>query len=187
MLIWFGCKIHFSIWREAMTRTLRMICLKYVNSSPIFGKFRVFYLSLISGWFWCQIKPLNHSHDLPAPDQNGETYICSCMIYLRPTNGAKLLMKKWSEELQSQAWSESIRFKANDQPAFNFALNKTAHQVSFCVLHVPFLQNQRIESSYILMSYKCWIVIFCSAGGSLLAFSGSFSNRRIVFQWCGMG
>jgi len=49
MLIWFGCKIHFSIWREAMTRTLRMICLKYVNSSPIFGKFRVFYLSLISG------------------------------------------------------------------------------------------------------------------------------------------
>ncbi|KAG7553318.1 Nucleotide-diphospho-sugar transferase [Arabidopsis thaliana x Arabidopsis arenosa] len=81
-----------------------------------------------------QIKPLNHSHDLPPPDQNGETYICSCMIYLRPTDGAKLLMKKWSEELQSQAWSESIRFKANDQPAFNLALNKTAHQVDLYLL-----------------------------------------------------
>ncbi|CAN6803453.1 unnamed protein product [Brassica oleracea] len=44
--------------------------------------------------FGSQIKPLNHSHDLPLPDRKGVTYICSCMIFLRPTNGAKLLMKK---------------------------------------------------------------------------------------------
>ncbi|XP_010456126.1 PREDICTED: UDP-D-xylose:L-fucose alpha-1,3-D-xylosyltransferase-like [Camelina sativa] len=81
-----------------------------------------------------EIKPWNHSHDLPPPDGNGETYICSCMIYLRPTNGAKVLMKKWIEELESQVWSESIRFKANDQPAFNLALNKTANQVDLYLL-----------------------------------------------------
>ncbi|MBA0730528.1 hypothetical protein Golax_000050, partial [Gossypium laxum] len=33
-------------------------------------------------------------------------------------------MKKWTEELQAQPWSKAK--KANDQPAFNWALNKTA-------------------------------------------------------------
>ncbi|CAA7013093.1 unnamed protein product [Microthlaspi erraticum] len=43
-----------------------------------------------------EIKPLNHSHhDLP----NGWLKICSCTIFLRPTDGSKLLMKKWIDEL----------------------------------------------------------------------------------------
>lgn len=87
------------------------------------------------------MKPLNHSHDLPPPGKKGRTYICSCFIYLRPTAGAKLLMNKWIEELQDQPWSRAK--KANDQPAFNWALNKTAGQVhirsllelQFCFLH----------------------------------------------------
>lgn len=36
-------------------------------------------------------------------------------------------MKKWTEELQAQPWSKTK--KANDQPAFNWALNRTAVQV----------------------------------------------------------
>ncbi|XP_018474439.2 UDP-D-xylose:L-fucose alpha-1,3-D-xylosyltransferase 1 [Raphanus sativus] len=75
------------------------------------------------------IKPLNHSHDLPPPDQNGVTYVCSGIIFLRPKNGAKLLMKKWFEELQ--AGSKAYE---GDQPAFNWALNKTAHQVDLYLL-----------------------------------------------------
>ncbi|XP_010456127.1 PREDICTED: UDP-D-xylose:L-fucose alpha-1,3-D-xylosyltransferase 1-like [Camelina sativa] len=43
-------------------------------------------------------------------------------------------MKKWIKELESQVWSELIRFKANDQPAFNLALNKTAHLVDLYLL-----------------------------------------------------
>uniref|UniRef100_M4F8G5 Glycosyltransferase n=1 Tax=Brassica campestris TaxID=3711 RepID=M4F8G5_BRACM len=78
------------------------------------------------------IKPLDHSHDLPPPGKKGRTYMCSCMIFLRPTNGAKLLMKKRIEELQDQPWSKAK--KANDQPAFNWALNKTAHQVDLYLL-----------------------------------------------------
>ncbi|KAL1546376.1 UDP-D-xylose:L-fucose alpha-1,3-D-xylosyltransferase mgp4 [Salvia divinorum] len=78
------------------------------------------------------VKPLNHSHDLPPPGKKGRTYICSCLIYLRPTVGAKLLMKKWIEELQDQPWSRAK--KANDQPAFNWALNKTAGQVNVYLL-----------------------------------------------------
>ncbi|VFQ82046.1 unnamed protein product [Cuscuta campestris] len=78
------------------------------------------------------VKPLDHSHDLPPPGKKGRTYICSCMIYMRPTNGAKLLMKKWIEELQAQPWSKAK--KSNDQPAFNWALNKTAGQVDLYLL-----------------------------------------------------
>ncbi|KAG2297591.1 hypothetical protein Bca52824_044260 [Brassica carinata] len=74
------------------------------------------------------IKPLSHSHDLPPSARNGRTNICSCMIFLRPTNGAKLLMKQWIEELHAQPWSKSN--KGNDQPGFNWALGKTAHQLS---------------------------------------------------------
>ncbi|ESQ37841.1 hypothetical protein EUTSA_v10029467mg [Eutrema salsugineum] len=76
------------------------------------------------------IKPWNHSHDLPPPDRNGVTYICSCTIFLRPTNGAKLLMKTWIDELQAG----SKAYEGNDQPAFNWALNKTAHQVDLYLL-----------------------------------------------------
>lgn len=76
-----------------------------------------------------QVKPPNHSHDLPPPGKKGRTYICSCMIFLRPTDGAKLVMKEWIEELQAQPWSKAK--KANDQPAFNWALNRTAGQVCF--------------------------------------------------------
>lgn len=36
-------------------------------------------------------------------------------------------MKKWIEELQDEPWSKAK--KANDQPAFNWALNKTSGQV----------------------------------------------------------
>lgn len=78
------------------------------------------------------VKPLNHSHDLPPPGKKGRTYICSCMIYLRPTSGAKLVLKKWIEELQAQPWSQAK--KSNDQPAFNWALNKTAGQVDLYLL-----------------------------------------------------
>lgn len=80
-----------------------------------------------------QVKPLNHSHDLPPPGKKGRTYICSCMIFMRPTDGAKLVMKDWIEELQAQPWSNAK--KSNDQPAFNWALNRTAAQV--CSVHLP--------------------------------------------------
>lgn len=84
-----------------------------------------------------QVKALNHSHDLPPPGKKGRTYICSCMIFLRPTDGAKLVMKKWIEELRAQPWSKAK--KANDQPAFNWALNKTAGSVCLCIfLSFPF-------------------------------------------------
>ncbi|XP_022770515.1 UDP-D-xylose:L-fucose alpha-1,3-D-xylosyltransferase MGP4-like [Durio zibethinus] len=78
------------------------------------------------------VKPLNHSHGLPPPGKKGRTYICSCMIFLRPTDGAKLVMKNWIEELQAQPWSKAK--KANDQPAFNWALNRTAGLVDLYLL-----------------------------------------------------
>lgn len=78
------------------------------------------------------VKPLDHSHDLPPPGKKGRTYICSCMIFLRPTERAKLVLKKWIEELQDQPWSK--KKKSNDQPGFNWALNKTADQVDVYLL-----------------------------------------------------
>ncbi|XP_057813840.1 UDP-D-xylose:L-fucose alpha-1,3-D-xylosyltransferase MGP4 isoform X1 [Cryptomeria japonica] len=78
------------------------------------------------------VKPLNHSNSLPPPGKKGRTYICSCMIFLRPTSRAKLVMKKWIEELEMQPWSRTA--KTNDQPAFNWALNKTADQVRLYLL-----------------------------------------------------
>ncbi|ESQ29539.1 hypothetical protein EUTSA_v10024115mg [Eutrema salsugineum] len=74
------------------------------------------------------IKPLNHSHDLPPLSRSGVTYVCSCFIFLRSTNGAKLLMKKWVEEIRAQTWSNIEAKKPHDQPAFNRALHKTTHQ-----------------------------------------------------------
>ncbi|KAF3784129.1 UDP-D-xyloseL-fucose alpha-1-3-D-xylosyltransferase [Nymphaea thermarum] len=78
------------------------------------------------------VKPLDHPHTLPAPGKKGRTYICSCMIFLRPTIGAKKVMKKWIEELQMQPWTS--KKKTNDQPAFNWALNKTAGEVDLYLL-----------------------------------------------------
>lgn len=78
------------------------------------------------------VKPLDHSHELPPPGKKGRTYICSCMLFLRPTEGAKLLLRKWIEELKEQPWSKQR--KSNDQPAFNWALNKTAGQVDVYLL-----------------------------------------------------
>ncbi|GAB4844543.1 UDP-D-xylose:L-fucose alpha-1,3-D-xylosyltransferase mgp4 [Ancistrocladus abbreviatus] len=78
------------------------------------------------------VKPLNHSHNLPPPGRKGRTYICSCMIFLRPTTAAKLVLKKWIEEMRAQPWSKAK--KSNDQPAFNWALNKTAGQVDMYLL-----------------------------------------------------
>ncbi|XP_074558428.1 UDP-D-xylose:L-fucose alpha-1,3-D-xylosyltransferase MGP4-like [Curcuma longa] len=70
------------------------------------------------------VKPLNHSHDLPPPGADGHTYVCSCMLFLRPTRGAKKAMSSWIQEIQNQPWSENT--PTNDQPAFNSALSKTA-------------------------------------------------------------
>ena len=119
---------HDAYFMDDMTPVCNFCTLLIDMSATIFG-FRLF-MTFYS--FWCQIKPLDHSHDLPPPGKKGRTYMCSCMIFLRPTNGAKLLMKKRIEELQDQPWSKAK--KANDQPAFNWALNKTAHQVCFCFL-----------------------------------------------------
>ncbi|XP_074559546.1 UDP-D-xylose:L-fucose alpha-1,3-D-xylosyltransferase 1-like [Curcuma longa] len=78
------------------------------------------------------VKPLNHSHNLPPPENNGQTNICSCMIFLRPTRGGKKVVRSWIEEIQNQKWSEKA--KTNDQPAFNCALSKTAKEVDLELL-----------------------------------------------------
>ena len=74
-----------------------------------------------------QVKLLNHSNGLPPPGKKGRTYICSCMIFLHPTFGAKLVLKKWIEELEIHPWPRAK--KTNNQPTFNWALNKTSDQV----------------------------------------------------------
>ncbi|KFK27221.1 hypothetical protein AALP_AA8G353300 [Arabis alpina] len=79
-----------------------------------------------------EIKHLNHSHNFSIPEQNGWSYICSCMLFLRPTNAAKLLMKKWIEEIQAQPWFNGMN--GNDQPALNRALRKTPGQVDLYLL-----------------------------------------------------
>ncbi|KAI4990485.1 hypothetical protein ZWY2020_038848 [Hordeum vulgare] len=38
-----------------------------------------------------QVKPLNHSHALPPPGKKGRPCICSCMIFLQPTEGSKFV------------------------------------------------------------------------------------------------
>ncbi|KAJ4824468.1 UDP-D-xylose:L-fucose alpha-1,3-D-xylosyltransferase mgp4 [Turnera subulata] len=79
------------------------------------------------------VKPLDHSHDLPPPAwKNGPPNVCSCLIFLRPTDGAKLVLNKWIEEVQAQHWSKAT--EANDQPAFNWALLKSAGQADLYLL-----------------------------------------------------
>ncbi|KAL8138482.1 hypothetical protein V2J09_004483 [Rumex salicifolius] len=78
------------------------------------------------------VKPINHSHGLPPPGKKGRPYICSCMILLRPTDGAKLVLRKWIQEMQEQPWTKAR--KSNDQPAFNWALMKTETQVDMYLL-----------------------------------------------------
>lgn len=78
------------------------------------------------------VKPHDHPHALPAPGKNGRTYICSCMLFIRPTPGGKRILKKWIKEVKAQPWSPKV--KTNDQPAFNWALNKTASKVNLYVL-----------------------------------------------------
>ncbi|XP_042404181.1 UDP-D-xylose:L-fucose alpha-1,3-D-xylosyltransferase 1-like [Zingiber officinale] len=77
-------------------------------------------------------KPLNHSHNLPPPETDGQTNICSCMIFLRPTRGGKKLIRNWIEEIRKQHWSENA--KPHDQPAFNCALRKTAKEMDLHLL-----------------------------------------------------
>lgn len=121
-----------------------------------------------------QVKPLNHSHGLPPPGKKGRPYICSCMIYARPTNGAKLIMKKWIEEMQIQPWTRAK--KSNDQPAFNWALNKTVAQVhcfllfhillpysSTCCKKLHLCWNTLLPFHF--MTYRCWFF-----HGSLVCF-----------------
>ncbi|XP_078429040.1 UDP-D-xylose:L-fucose alpha-1,3-D-xylosyltransferase MGP4-like [Wolffia australiana] len=78
------------------------------------------------------VKPLDHSHSLPPPGKKGRTYICSCLIFLRPTSGTKKVMMRWIEEMKLQPWSTAK--KSNDQPAFNWALNKTHGEVDLFLL-----------------------------------------------------
>lgn len=104
------------LWLRKETKLYRLIALIWCLLT--------FFFFFFGGW---QLKPEDHSHALPPPGKKGRTYICSCMLFLRPTEGAKLLMRAWIKELQERQWSPSQ--KTNDQPAFNWALNHTAGQV----------------------------------------------------------
>ncbi|KAF8109825.1 hypothetical protein N665_0090s0008 [Sinapis alba] len=97
------------------------------------------------------IKTLNHSHGLPT-SRNGVTYVCSCMIFLRCTSGAKLLLKKWVEEIRAQPWSNTEAKKPHDQPAFNRALHKTTHQVD-----VYLLPQSAFPSGGLYFKNKKWV------------------------------
>ncbi|CAK9222722.1 unnamed protein product [Sphagnum troendelagicum] len=78
------------------------------------------------------VKPETRSHELPPPGKKGHTHLCSCMLFLRPTEGARLLLHLWIKELQGQPWT--FHDRGNDQPGFTRALNKTASQVDVYLL-----------------------------------------------------
>ena len=105
-----------------------------------------------------QVKPLEHSHALPPPGKKGRPYICSCMIFLQPTEGAKLLMRKWIEELKEQPWSKQA--KSNDQPAFNWALLKTAGQVRQAHLNLV-CSMQILNLNFVLLHLVELVVCIC--------------------------
>ena len=58
-------------------------------------------------------------------------------------------MKKWIEELQSQPWSKAK--KANDQPGFNWALNKTAGEVFFSICLPSLFHSQEFPSKFLFL------------------------------------
>ncbi|XP_048552719.1 UDP-D-xylose:L-fucose alpha-1,3-D-xylosyltransferase MGP4-like [Triticum urartu] len=109
------------------------------------GNHEVYFMDDMS-----EVKPLNHSHALPPPGKKGRPYICSCMIFLQPTEGAKLLMRKWIEELKEQPWSRKA--KSNDQPAFNWALLKTTGQVD-----VYLLPQSAFPTGGLYFKNKTWV------------------------------
>ncbi|XP_047336060.1 UDP-D-xylose:L-fucose alpha-1,3-D-xylosyltransferase MGP4-like [Impatiens glandulifera] len=79
-----------------------------------------------------KVKPFNHSHDLPKSGKEGRTRICSGLIYMRPTIGAKLVMAKWIEEIVSHPWTKENQ--ANDQRPLNWALMKSIGNVDMYLL-----------------------------------------------------
>ncbi|XP_047335623.1 UDP-D-xylose:L-fucose alpha-1,3-D-xylosyltransferase MGP4-like [Impatiens glandulifera] len=105
------------------------VLIFYSSSTFIFISFKLALLNLL---LLMQVKPLNHAHNLPPPGRDKRTNICSCIIYLHPTVGAKLVISKWIEEILDEHWTSNN--KANDQPAFNFALMKTIKQVDMYLL-----------------------------------------------------
>ncbi|XP_020580848.1 UDP-D-xylose:L-fucose alpha-1,3-D-xylosyltransferase MGP4-like isoform X2 [Phalaenopsis equestris] len=100
------------------------------------------------------IVPLNHSHGLPQPGKKGRTYICSCMIFLRPTDRAKAVLMKWIEELRLQPWSNKSR--SNDQPAFNWPLNNTSFQVDIYLLPQFAFPSGGLYLHF--LDYRLWLV-----------------------------
>ncbi|KAK8588033.1 hypothetical protein V6N12_022492 [Hibiscus sabdariffa] len=68
----------------------------------------VLILSIVCFSLFDQMKPLNHSHDLPPPGNKGRTYACSCMIFLRRTDGAKLTLVILSAGGSSSASPDNI-------------------------------------------------------------------------------
>ncbi|KAH7301404.1 hypothetical protein KP509_23G024400 [Ceratopteris richardii] len=74
-----------------------------------------------------QVKGDGHPQEVAALDGDGHTYLCTCMLFIRPTTGRKLIIKEWIKEIEGKEWTASN--KANDEPAFNRALNKTASSV----------------------------------------------------------
>ncbi|KAE8679542.1 UDP-D-xylose:L-fucose alpha-1,3-D-xylosyltransferase 1 [Hibiscus syriacus] len=96
--------------------------------------YNVMYNDVDMVWLEDPFPYMEGNHDVYFTDDMtaGRPYICSCMIFLRATDGAKLVMNKWIEELQAQPWSKGKN--ANDQPAFNWALLKTAGVVDLYLL-----------------------------------------------------
>ncbi|KAL5989190.1 hypothetical protein ACLOJK_010080 [Asimina triloba] len=120
------------------------------------------------------VKPLDHPHNLPPPGKKGRTYICSCMIFLHPTSGAKKVMKKWIEELQVQPWSKKT--KTNDQPAYKVAAN------CFEFLLINTLKDSASMSpGYVEMN------TLTTAGGSVSAAPVCIPIRRTILQKPDMG
>jgi rhamnogalacturonan II specific xylosyltransferase len=89
------------------------------------------------------VKPETCSHELPPPGKKGRTHLCSCMLFLRPTEGARLLLHLWIKELQGHPWTFHVR--ENDQSGFTRALNKTASQGHPCVQSKNVKKRKLIE------------------------------------------
>ncbi|KAF8045920.1 hypothetical protein N665_4213s0006 [Sinapis alba] len=128
----FGSQGFFNLTSRRPEHLLQLLELGY----------NVMYNDVDMVWLQDPFPYLEGNHDV--------TNICSCMIFLRPTNGAKLLMKQWIKELHAQPWSKSN--KGNDQPGFNWALGKTAHQVD-----VYLLSQAAFPTGGVYFWYKTWV------------------------------